>query len=582
VGLANAYGKTNSKLVSSSGEQLDEDPELFLYTLLTSNNRAKAVDEFESFLRRANAITNYTDGIIFQSSEDGGFIAYDLIENEIETEVSDGQRIRYVPDDREENFYASVRVLRAGEQRDKPPEEREVYTGDQYFRFYSSREVQENLQNNGSTSLRPGEVAIYPGDIIQVEQGTVTALEPLEGAAILERARRIEEAFNLVDRAAIGKGLELWDAIVENKWITGALLGTFAGLQFTPVGPILDAALLLVGGFAAGFSFTSFLVEAGTAERQADLYEAAGHFVDFLAALADVATSSALLRFTSSENAVSLIDDFVNVFRSLKNLSENLWSTQVNLTNGSKISQALSLVFDRFIDADSALGRLQQFADTQVVDYLRSPINEGIVFNENPNNFNLDWLARLSDRWERVNVVADELLKQENASFVNALEQFPEAIKPVFQFDPMSAANASLIEELIQANIAISPEKVVRVSRAPNGVVTRVNPDDTVQTVDKIFLELGQHIGSNEGAGYAHILAEHADEFADQGIPIDQLADVVMDTLTNGRRVGVQGNRGDRIIYEYIFNGETKYMSITVGSNGFVVGANPVSSNFNQ
>ena len=92
-----------------------------------------------------------------------------------------------------------------------------------------------------------------------------------------------------------------------------------------------------------------------------------------------------------------------------------------------------------------------------------------------------------------------------------------------------------------------------------------------------LFLELGQHTGSSQGAGFSHILAEHADDFLAQGVPVNQLADVVMDTLKNGQRVGVQGSRGDRIIYEYTLNGQTKRMAITVGSNGFVVGANPVS-----
>lgn len=226
-----------------------------------------------------------------------------------------------------------------------------------------------------------------------------------------------------------------------------------------------------------------------------------------------------------------------------------------------------------FRNSNTAVARLLQYGSESVAARGFDQFESGLP--------TIEGLTDFANRFRRVSEIADQLFKPENASVANALAQFPEAIGSVLQFDPKSAANASLIDELIQANIAISPEKVVRVSRAPNGVVTRVNPDGTVRTIDKIFLELGQHTGPGEGAGFAHILAEHADDFAAQGIPTDQLADVVMNTLTNGRRVGVQGSRGDRIIYEYMFNGETRYMSITVGSNGFVVGANPASSNFN-
>ncbi|NJR50423.1 MAG: hypothetical protein HC780_13515 [Leptolyngbyaceae cyanobacterium CSU_1_3] len=137
-----------------------------------------------------------------------------------------------------------------------------------------------------------------------------------------------------------------------------------------------------------------------------------------------------------------------------------------------------------------------------------------------------------------------------------------------------------MINELVQAGIKVSPSKVIRAARVPKGVAFQVNSDGSVQTVDKIFLELGKHTGRNRGGGFSHILEEHALNFADQGIPQDQIADVVMSTLVKGERVGTQGVEGTRVVYRYVFGGETKYMAITVGDNGFVVGANPLSSTF--
>ena len=50
-----------------------------------------------------------------------------------------------------------------------------------------------------------------------------------------------------------------------------------------------------------------------------------------------------------------------------------------------------------------------------------------------------------------------------------------------------------------------------------------------------------------------------------------------MDTLENGKIVGYQGKGTGRPIYEVVYNGVTQRVAITTGSNGFIVGANPVS-----
>ena len=127
------------------------------------------------------------------------------------------------------------------------------------------------------------------------------------------------------------------------------------------------------------------------------------------------------------------------------------------------------------------MGKLLQYGTESVTEFLRGGFDK---FSEGLPT--IDGLADFADRFRRVSEVAETLFKPQNESTANILSQFPEAISSVLQFDSKDAANASVINDLIQANVAIDSEKVVRVSRVPNGVVTRVNSDGTVQTVDKI------------------------------------------------------------------------------------------------
>jgi hypothetical protein len=118
-----------------------------------------------------------------------------------------------------------------------------------------------------------------------------------------------------------------------------------------------------------------------------------------------------------------------------------------------------------------------------------------------------------------------------------------------------------LLAELGQRGIKHTPENIVAIARDPSGRV--------------VFLETGK--GGKGGAGLAHVLEEHADDFARRGISQDQIPDAVMTAVTEGKIVGYQGRSTGRPIYEFTFNGETHYVAVSVGSNGFVVGANPAT-----
>lgn len=110
-----------------------------------------------------------------------------------------------------------------------------------------------------------------------------------------------------------------------------------------------------------------------------------------------------------------------------------------------------------------------------------------------------------------------------------------------------------LLAELSQQGVKHNPEKIVAIGRGPNGQI--------------IFLETG-----NERAGLTHIL-RHAGDFAKAGVPEEKVPNLVFAAVTEGKVVGMQRTRP---IYEVMFEGRVHKVAVSVGNNGFIVGANPV------
>lgn len=113
----------------------------------------------------------------------------------------------------------------------------------------------------------------------------------------------------------------------------------------------------------------------------------------------------------------------------------------------------------------------------------------------------------------------------------------------------------SLLQELAEKGIKHNPEDIVSIGKNTAG--------------DVVFLEKG-----NSKAGLEHIL-EHSEDFESAGIKKEDIADAVFEAATNGKKVGMQGTRP---IYEIIYNGTKQRIAVTVGDNGFIVGANPAGS----
>ena len=84
------------------------------------------------------------------------------------------------------------------------------------------------------------------------------------------------------------------------------------------------------------------------------------------------------------------------------------------------------------------------------------------------------------------------------------------------------------------------------------------------------WLELGTH-----KSGLIHIIFRHAGEFIERGVASEDIPKLLNKALSEGKIVGQQGADGGRPIYETVYNGTTQRVAITVGDNGFIVGANP-------
>ncbi len=125
-------------------------------------------------------------------------------------------------------------------------------------------------------------------------------------------------------------------------------------------------------------------------------------------------------------------------------------------------------------------------------------------------------------------------------------------------FSGTSGEGKALIDEVISNGDKISPDKVVMITRDPNGRI--------------VWLEKG-----NDNSGLQHIINEHGHEFNGRGISNEDIPDYVLEAVYQGNIVGSQGKINPRTVYEFVYNGVTQRIAVQVGSNGYIVGANPKS-----
>lgn len=118
-------------------------------------------------------------------------------------------------------------------------------------------------------------------------------------------------------------------------------------------------------------------------------------------------------------------------------------------------------------------------------------------------------------------------------------------------------AAKKLIKEAIEEGLKISPDKIVSIAKVDGKIV---------------WLEKGYQAG-DKGAGLEHIFT-HSTEFAQKGIAKEQIAQTVMKAVQENNIVG-QTSSG--MVYRTIVDGKVVDINIGIGSNGFVVRANPIS-----
>lgn len=112
-----------------------------------------------------------------------------------------------------------------------------------------------------------------------------------------------------------------------------------------------------------------------------------------------------------------------------------------------------------------------------------------------------------------------------------------------------------LITELKSRGIKHNPDDIIAITKLVNGEI--------------IFLEKG-----NQYAGLEHILNRHENDFANRGINKQEISDLIMLAISQGKVLGIQGQK-NRKIYEVNYLGKIQYISIDIGNNGYIVSANP-------
>lgn len=126
-------------------------------------------------------------------------------------------------------------------------------------------------------------------------------------------------------------------------------------------------------------------------------------------------------------------------------------------------------------------------------------------------------------------------------------------------FSGTSGQGKALIDEVISRGDKINSSEVIGIAKDKNGKI--------------VWLEKG-HLGSSP-SGLAHIMDAHENDFNRKGISSSDIPDFVLSAASKGDIIGYQGKGKGRPIYQINYSGKDYKVAITVGSNGYIVGANP-------
>ena len=148
------------------------------------------------------------------------------------------------------------------------------------------------------------------------------------------------------------------------------------------------------------------------------------------------------------------------------------------------------------------------------------------------------------------------------AKQVKHLQKGDSMSKPISgEFSGTQGEGAALISQLKAKREKFNEDEVVAITQDSSGNI--------------IWLESG-HLGDN-ASGLAHIIDAHGADFARHNITAEEIPQYIMTAVKYGTIIGYQGRGQGRPIYEFKYEGIIRRIAITIGSNGYVVGANPKS-----
>ncbi len=130
--------------------------------------------------------------------------------------------------------------------------------------------------------------------------------------------------------------------------------------------------------------------------------------------------------------------------------------------------------------------------------------------------------------------------------------------KKVLRNEKLSEEKNSLIQNIQDRGFKISPDKVLDIGKLPNGKI--------------VWVEVGKL--TNKPSGLEHIWERHSKEFSSLGISKEEVPEFVINVVTNGNKVGTQGNQEPRDVFEYNHKGKIIYLAVSISNNGYIVGAN--------
>ena len=111
-----------------------------------------------------------------------------------------------------------------------------------------------------------------------------------------------------------------------------------------------------------------------------------------------------------------------------------------------------------------------------------------------------------------------------------------------------------LFKEMSEQGVKFTKENVIALEKMQDGRI--------------IFLE------DTPDKGLDHIWQRHGAQYDQKGIRRDDMSLLLMKAIREGNIIGYQGKGQGRPIYSVEFKGKTFQLAITVGNNGFIVGAN--------